>query len=1729
MHSEINDDPQKRPFIDISIHRQKFKALIDSGASISAVNEQHMRNLILQYGQRAFPVAKTSVTITNANGGDMAPSEIRKVPIQLPNNGIAFIDLLVVKNLNCPVILGMNFLKQNKVIIDCATNKVSFPRNVNAINAIGAKTMPPPEMAIPLLAKETFAIQPFCLATTNAAISPADKMPDFAGAGAVDGDETKIMNGIVQVHDNCSAALKIINTDYEPRYIHKGDILGHISPLNNASKYIEIQSGDKGPQGLMSPDAFNCLLSITERNNMIAAKHNNPHKICSIRPSPGTARPPQMAVLNSTSYPKLRKSPSKPKPSMSKLEFLKKNLRVKAPEEYQKLYWQLIDEFQDVFSETETDLGLTPTLKHSIKLDTERPVHVKQFTIPFSQRPFIKQKVKDLLVQGIIERSNSNYNTPIFAIPKKPVPGQPQGYRLIQDLRRINDHTMLDKFTLQDIKDCIDKVGTRNATVFSSLDLTAGFFQIELDVDSRKFTAFTIPGDGQYQWTRVCLGLHGAPSTFAKLMSLVMKDLAQAMVYLDDVLCASTDHISHITDLRQCLLRLRQHKLKLNPFKTELGASSVQYLGYTVTKDGITTSDNKHEAIRDFPVPTSKKQIRQFVGLANFYRQLIPGFHKLAGVLTGLTKTLSNYRGGPLPQSAYTAFCKLKQKLCAKPVVAFPNPNLPFTLATDASSGEKDVSGGLGAVLTQKVNGKERTIAYASRALKESEKNYSAFLLEKLAITWAIEHFSVYLKDTRFEVITDHRPIEKLSTVHKKTLDRLHELMNQHECTIRYRPGSLNQVADALSRNAIDAFVTDDTANKLRNSLGTNVKIQEFQAQDPLCQAIIQFFAKTPITEANVAMRKIAAPYAPYCSVHDGVLVIFQHSHANTTRPLIVLPKRFHHEVIKQAHCSQYAGHQSAYKTTFRVQEKFWWPSLASDVKEFCKTCITCQMAQDPYRFHTTQAPLHPLPVPDAPNHRVHADLFGPLLETHSGNKWILVITDAFSKYTNLIALPNKEATTVTRAIFEHWICTFGPMKQLLTDNGKEFANNINKELCTILNIKRSLTSSIHPQTNASAESFNKWIIHYFKHFPLQDEKDWESYLGPAKIAYNTSVHDASNNSPFFLTFARDPNSLLFNWDPPNFDPNLYPHDVAAKLKEAFAHVTQVLESNRKKMIMWQKSAKHQNFATNQNVLIYYPKETFTGKGRNAKFVPNWQAGIILKQLTDVAYKVKLNKTNRTFSVHINRLKPLISAEFDENLPLGDPSNKAALKQQYGDQKLKHWPALPPPIPLQDPTLPTPSNNHTPQAKLPTQLLPSPQAPTSSPNSILPAHQIPLAPSPSPKQRTSKDIIPPPIPQSAPAANTRSKTKARSQQPVHTITKTKSKQQDPEQLLLDYCLWESFHSPTVKCLMCNRTKSQPPKQLDLNQSPPQFFHQQTKKIDAHMRLDNPIPFRQPAPPAPLQQDSSTDSEFDTASTGSSNSNLDQEEEIDNPNPLLDNRLSQSDQERSPEPDDSPSAVNPPTTPFKTPNLQRTATATPPQLSQQPLSREATRARILNFHNPTSPHLTRFSSPSPPRPTGLHHNIRPPPPPPITVSPRHRLVSPEGRAAARAAHQQEQQRLLLPQPHPQQPQLSQQPQQEALQRPPKAQATLPPQNPKYHPSQYPHSPHTKAVSPPSQQQATIPLALKRLLPHNISPPTLSDPSSSSSSDTSTSPPPTQSSTPAAAPQPPPPQPPSCPPK
>ena len=397
---------------------------------------------------------------------------------------------------------------------------------------------------------------------------------------------------------------------------------------------------------------------------------------------------------------------------------------------------QLLEEFSDILTNDDMDVGRTDRVKHHIPLVDETPVVQPYRRIPPSQLGEVKQHLQELLEKDIIRPSTSPYASPIVLVRKKN-----GSLRMCVDFRRLNSKTRRDAFPLPRIDESLDAL--QGARFFSTMDLASGYHQVEVEEEDKPKTAFTTPF-GLWEYNRMPFGLCSAPSTFQRLMTSGMNDLLfqVLLVYLDDILVFSKTFQEHLERLRIVLSRLREMGLKLNPEKCKFGQSSVQYLGYTISAEGIETAKDKVEAVTKWPTPHTLRDLRSFLGFASYYRRFVQGFAHIAGPLhacVGKVHEANKDRpsgkkallGGDWTPECEQSFTNLKTALTSAPILGYADYTQPFILETDASLK------GLGAVLSQIQDGKRKVISFASRTLRPTERNmqnYSSMKLELLAV-----------------------------------------------------------------------------------------------------------------------------------------------------------------------------------------------------------------------------------------------------------------------------------------------------------------------------------------------------------------------------------------------------------------------------------------------------------------------------------------------------------------------------------------------------------------------------------------------------------------------------------------------------------------------------------------------------------------------------------------------------------------------------------------------------------------------------------------------------------------------------------------------------------------------------------------------------------------------------------------------------------------------------------
>ncbi len=446
---------------------------------------------------------------------------------------------------------------------------------------------------------------------------------------------------------------------------------------------------------------------------------------------------------------------------------------------------EIMREFGDVFSEVP---GNTDRVRMSIETGDHGPISQSPYSVPMGIRDSVRAEIDSLLECGIIERSESCWSSPLVPVKK-----QGGGIRLCVDYRRLNEVTVKEPYYIPGLEEMLERVGS--GKVLSKVDLAKGFHQVEVVEKDREKTSFSCPF-GKFQYRRMPFGLCNAPSVFQRLMDCVLSGCEDyAKVYIDDILVVSESWEVHARHLRRLLEVLREAGLTCKRSKCVFGKRRLEFLGHVIGDGYMSVPEARIVAIREHPVPRTRKQLRAFLGLIGYYRRFIRSFHRESSLLSPHTAKTSP--GEVVWTSAMLdGFRKLCKSLCDHVCLCVPCEDDTFSLECDASAS------GIGAVLSVHREGEWRPVAFFSRQLKGAQARYSAQELEGLALFEAVNHFAFYLYGKVFKVFSDHKGLQWL-TSGKQRNRRVYGWalkLAEFQFEVVYRPGALNVVADELSR-----------------------------------------------------------------------------------------------------------------------------------------------------------------------------------------------------------------------------------------------------------------------------------------------------------------------------------------------------------------------------------------------------------------------------------------------------------------------------------------------------------------------------------------------------------------------------------------------------------------------------------------------------------------------------------------------------------------------------------------------------------------------------------------------------------------------------------------------------------------------------------------------------------------------------------------------------------------
>lgn len=808
----------------------------------------------------------------------------------------------------------------------------------------------------------------------------------------------------------------------------------------------------------------------------------------------------------------------------------------------------LLTRYDSVFSAHDGDLGCTSLVVHEIPLQDDAPVRQRFRRIPPSDYEAVKEHINQLLEAQVIRESSSPYASPIVLARKKD-----GSLRMCVDYRQLNAKTRKDAFPLPRIEESLDAL--TGAGWFSTLDLASGYNQVSVAEADRLKTAFCTPF-GLFEWNRMPFGLCNAPSTFQRLMQRIFgdKQCQSLLIYLDDIVVFSSSVEEHLQRLEMVLDRLQREGLKVKLAKCAFFQKEVGYLGHVISSKGVSTDPKKVEVVAKWQTPTTTSELRSFLGFASYYRRFVGGFAKSAAPLHKLVAETTRGKGTRKVNrdlsdywtlECQTSFEELKRKLTTAPVLAYADFSLPFILEVDASHG------GLGAVLSQEQEGQIRPVAYASRGLRPNERNmenYSSMKLEFLALKWAMaEKFREYLLGHKCTVYTDNNPLSHLSSAKLgATEQRWIAQLAAFDFEIKYRSGKSNANADALSRlhptRAQDlgamlpgTSLPEPLKQVLREqrSEATQAVMTTFPERTPLEMGVIQ--RNDPVIQEALCFwrqgrrpnyeerEKLSKPVLTLLRQwkrlvdRDGVLfrqVTLPRTNEDTFQ--LVLPEALKEEVLKEVH--QNHGHQGIERTLELLRLRCYWPGMSKSVLVWCQKCERCQVAKEGPATGSFLGHL----LASRPNEILAMDY--TVLEPSCGG-WenVLVLTDVFSKYTLAVPTRDQHASTVAQVLVTEWFSKFGVPARIHSDQGRNFESTIICQLCDLYGIKKTRTTPYHPAGNGQCERFNRTLHNLLRTLPVSRKRDWSSCLPQLLYCYNTTPHQATGESPFFLMFGQEP------------------------------------------------------------------------------------------------------------------------------------------------------------------------------------------------------------------------------------------------------------------------------------------------------------------------------------------------------------------------------------------------------------------------------------------------------------------------------------------------------------------------------------------------------------------------------------------------------------------------------
>ena len=868
------------------------------------------------------------------------------------------------------------------------------------------------------------------------------------------------------------------------------------------------------------------------------------------------------------------------------------------------------------------ELGKMTNFQAKIHVSVDAvPKFCKPRKVPFALQEGVLKELKKMENEGVLSSiAYSDWASPTVIVPK--ADGQ---IRICGDFKStINPFINTEQYPLPGADELFQKM--QGGKRFSKLDLRTAYLQMELDESSRKYLVVNTE-DGLKRFNRMPYGITSGPAIFQRKLEQELRDIGMTVVNMDDILISGKDEEDHFKNLELVLQKLADLGLTLNVKKCKFFEKSIEYVGFILSENGIQTNPEKVKPVIDAPEPKNVTELQSFLGATNYYGKFIKDLSNMASPLYALLKKETPWSWG---EEESKAMSMLKSRLTSTPVLCIYDKKLPLKLDCDASSY------GVGAVLSHVYPDKsERPIAFASRTLTGSEKNYSQLDKEALSVIFGVNKFNQYLFGRKFSLSTDNKALKyildknaSLPPLAAARIVRWQLFLAAYDFDVEFKPTKKHANADMLSRLPVNSKPVGDSINSIYysqiNSLPVTMdQMQKATQEDRVLKQVMEYLSK------NGWPDKISDELRAYytrrneLSLHDGVIM---------WNLRVLVPFQFREKVLLELH----NGHPGIIRMKGLSRIHVWYPGIDKDIEQLVSRCHECCKNKK----KPAKAFIHPWDWPTNPFDRVHVDFFSLY------GKDYLLLADSHSKWIEL-ELMKTTKTWYMIEILRSWFARNGMPKQLVSDNGPQFISDEFDKFLVMNGIKHIRSSAYHPCSNGGAERFVQTVKHGLKACHIE-KGDMMKKLANFLLAYRTTPSTVTGRTPSELFLGRLIRTRLQMLKP----------DMSIQKDES--------ELDRK-MLKYQ-SKMSQRTSGRQNIRTFQP-------GQNVRIVNHvdkhkWDFGVIVRKIALRTYIVKIK--GREVKRHIDDID-LNYSLLPPTAPIADNRDHDILQPSNGIEPDDTW------------------------------------------------------------------------------------------------------------------------------------------------------------------------------------------------------------------------------------------------------------------------------------------------------------------------------------------------------------------------------------------------------------------------------------------------------------------------